>query len=96
MGLAMPIPLFPEGKSYDDVWVIRKKGLGLMLGLKGNKKPLAFIEDAGIPSEHLPEYIDQVLKVCQKHGTKAAMYAHASVGVIHVRPILDLRLAERY
>ncbi|MCJ7465530.1 MAG: FAD-binding protein [Maribacter sp.] len=87
-------PLFPQGESYDDVWVIRKKGLGLMLGLKGNKKPLAFIEDAGIPSEYLPEYIDQVLKICEKHQTKAAMYAHASVGVIHVRPILDLRLAE--
>ncbi|MCM4173480.1 FAD-binding oxidoreductase [Arenibacter sp. TNZ] len=87
-------PLFPEGQAYEDVWVIRKKGLGLMLGIKGNKKPLAFIEDAGIPSKHLPEYIAQVLKVCEKHGTKAAMYAHASVGVIHVRPILDLRLAE--
>ncbi|MCL6266154.1 FAD-binding and (Fe-S)-binding domain-containing protein [Flagellimonas myxillae] len=93
-GFGYAYPLFPEGTAYNDVWVIRKKGLGLMLGLKGNKKPLAFIEDAGIPSEHLPEYIDRVLKVCEKHGTKAAMYAHASVGVIHVRPILDLRLAE--
>ncbi len=93
-GFGYAYPLFPEGEYYEDVWVIRKKGLGLMLGLKGNKKPLAFIEDAGIPSEHLPEYIDQVLKVCEKHSTKAAMYAHASVGVIHVRPILDLRLAE--
>ncbi len=87
-------PLFPEGTSYNDVWIVRKKGLGLMLGLKGNKKPLPFIEDAGIPSKHLPEYIDKVLKVCKKHQTKAAMYAHASVGVIHVRPILDLRLGE--
>lgn len=87
-------PIFPEGDAYEDVWVIRKKGLGLMLGIKGNKKPLAFIEDAGIPSEHLPKYIDEVLKVCAKHGTEAAMYAHASVGVIHVRPILDLRLTE--
>ncbi len=93
-GFGYAYPLFPEGEAYNDVWIIRKKGLGLMLGLKGNKKPLAFIEDAGIPSEHLPEYIDSVLKVCEKHQTKAAMYAHASVGVIHVRPILDLRLAE--
>ncbi len=93
-GFGYAYPLYPDGKSYEDVWVIRKKGLGLMLGLKGNKKPLAFIEDAGIPSKHLPQYIDEVLKVCEKHGTKAAMYAHASVGVIHVRPILDLRLAE--
>jgi FAD/FMN-containing dehydrogenase/Fe-S oxidoreductase len=87
-------PLYPEGPDYEDVWVIRKKGLGLMLGLKGDKKPLPFIEDAGIPSEHLPEYIDRVLKICEKHGTEVAMYAHASVGVIHVRPILDLRQAE--
>ena len=84
-------PIFAEGKNYDDVWVIRKKGLGLMLGLKGKKKPLPFIEDAGIPAEHLPSYIEEVLQVCKRHGTDAAMYAHASVGVIHVRPILDLR-----
>ena len=87
-------PLFPDGSDYDDVWVVRRKGLGLMLGMKGDKKPLPFIEDAGIPSEHLPEYIDRVLHICEKHGAKAAMYAHASVGVIHVRPILDLRQAE--
>ncbi|WP_282159927.1 FAD-binding and (Fe-S)-binding domain-containing protein [Ulvibacterium marinum] len=93
-GFGYAYPIFPEGEAYEDVWVIRKKGLGLMLGLKGNKKPLAFIEDAGIPSQHLPEYIDQVLKICKKHETEAAMYAHASVGVIHVRPILDLRLEE--
>ncbi len=93
-GFGYAYPLFPESDAYNDVWVIRKKGLGLMLGLKGNKKPLAFIEDAGIPSKNLPEYIDRVLKICEKHQTKAAMYAHASVGVIHVRPILDLRLAE--
>jgi FAD/FMN-containing dehydrogenase/Fe-S oxidoreductase len=84
-------PLFPEGTDYNDVWTIRKKGLGLMLGMKGDKKPTPFIEDAGIPTPVLPEYIDRVLKICHKHDTKVAMYAHASVGVIHVRPILDLR-----
>ena len=93
-GLGYAYPLFPEGPQYEDVWVIRKKGLGLMLGIKGNKKPLAFIEDAGIPTAHLPEYIERVLALCKANQTEAAMYAHASVGVIHVRPILDLRLAE--
>jgi FAD/FMN-containing dehydrogenase/Fe-S oxidoreductase len=93
-GLGYAYPLFPEGSDYEDVWVIRKKGLGLMLGMKGNKKPLPFIEDAGIPTNVLPEYIDKVLQICKRNGTEAAMYAHASVGVIHVRPILDLRLAE--
>ncbi|MDH5400156.1 MAG: 4Fe-4S dicluster domain-containing protein, partial [Cyclobacteriaceae bacterium] len=87
-------PLYPEGKDYEDVWTIRKKGLGLMLGMKGRKKPLPFIEDAGIPVEHLPEYIEKVLDLCHKEGAEVAMYAHASVGVIHVRPILDLREEE--
>ena len=94
LGLGYAYPLFAEGKSYDDVWIVRKKGLGLMLGIKGEKKPLPFIEDAAIPVEVLPEYIDKVLKICAKHHTEVSMYAHASVGVIHVRPILDLRSEE--
>lgn len=89
--LGYAYPLFPEGKEYEDVWLIRKKGLGLMLGLKGEAKPLPFIEDSGIPIEVLPEYIERVLKLCEENETPVAMYAHASVGVIHVRPILDLR-----
>ncbi len=87
-------PIFGEGQTFNNVWTIRKKGLGLMLGVKGNKKPIAFIEDAAIPVEVLPAYIEAVVKVCDKYETKAAVYAHASVGVLHVRPILDMRLAE--
>ncbi len=94
MGMGYAYPLFAEGPAYEDVWAIRKKGLGLMLGIKGNKKPLAFIEDAGIPTEVLPEYIDKALQICAQNETEVAMYAHASVGVIHLRPILDLRLEE--
>src|SRR5690606_24130965 len=73
---------------------VRKKGLGLMLGMQGDKKPTPFIEDAGIPTEVLHEYIGKVVELCKRHDTEVAMYAHASVGVIHVRPILDLRQAE--
>ena len=91
LGLGYGYPLFPEGKEYEDVWNLRKKGFGLLLGIKGEKKPLSFIEDSAVPIEVLPEYIDQVLKICAKHNTEAALYAHASVGVIHVQPLLDLR-----
>lgn len=94
LGLGYAYPLFSEGREYEDVWVVRKKGLGLMLGMKGEKKPLPFIEDAGIPVEKLPEYIQRVLDICKKYQTDVSMYAHASVGVIHVRPILDLRQAK--
>jgi FAD/FMN-containing dehydrogenase/Fe-S oxidoreductase len=89
--LGYSYPLFPSGKEYEDVWALRKKGFGLMLGIKGDKKALSFIEDSAIPTAVLPEYIDQVLKICAKHNTEVSMYAHASVGVIHVQPLLDLR-----
>ncbi len=93
MDLGYAFPIYPEGQSYEDVWTIRKKGLGLMLGMKSKKKPIAFIEDAAIPLDVLPEYIEGVREICDRNETEAAMYAHASVGVIHVRPILDLREA---
>jgi FAD/FMN-containing dehydrogenase/Fe-S oxidoreductase len=94
LGFGYAFPLFPEGKEYDDVWLLRKKGLGLMMGIKGEKKALSFIEDSAIPVADLPEYIDKVLKICAKHNTEVSMYAHASVGVIHVQPLLDLRQQE--
>ena len=89
--LGYAYPYFPAGREYDDVWTLRKKGLGLMMGIKGEKKALSFIEDSAIPTAVLPEYIDRVLKICAKHNTEVSMYAHASVGVIHVQPLLDLR-----
>lgn len=91
-GKGYAYPVYGEGKEYSEVLLVRKKGLGLMMGMTGGPKPLAFIEDAAVPVEHLPEYIDAVVKACLKYNTHVAMYAHASVGLIHVRPILDLRL----
>ena len=93
-GKCFASPAYPQGKEYDEVLLVRKKGLGLMMGMTGGPKPVAFIEDAAVPLEHLPTYIDQVVKICEKYGTHPAMYAHASVGLIHVRPILDLRKPE--
>ncbi|MEE8525783.1 MAG: FAD-linked oxidase C-terminal domain-containing protein [Thermoanaerobaculia bacterium] len=92
LGTACPVFLDPVGQSR--VWEVRKNGLGLMLGMKGDLKPLPFIEDAAVPVAVLPEYIDRVLALCRELDTGVAMYAHASVGVIHVRPILDLRRGE--
>lgn len=91
LGYAYPIQESAGAQSR--VWAVRKHGLGLMLGIKGDRKPVPFIEDACVPLEVLDEYIAKVLEVCERHGAPVAMYAHASVGVIHVRPILDLRTA---
>ena len=81
-------------EAQEIVWGVRKSALGLMLGMKGDAKPLPFIEDACIPVKHLSLYVKEVLELCRKLERPVAMYAHASVGVIHIRPILNLKQAE--
>ncbi len=74
-----------------DVWEVRKAGLNIMMSMKGDGKPVSFIEDCAVPLEHLAEYTDRLTKVFEKHGTAGTWYAHASVGTLHVRPILNMR-----
>ncbi|MDA2935067.1 FAD-binding protein, partial [Acidobacteria bacterium AH-259-D05] len=76
------------------VWDLRKHSLGILLGMKGDAKPLPFIEDACVPVEHLSEYVTQVLDFCRHEDRPVALYAHASAGVIHIRPILNLKQQE--
>lgn len=90
-GMSYAAAVYPEDQTYDDVWTIRKKGLGLLMGEPSDKRGIAFIEDAAVPVEVLPEYIEEVLAICAKYDVHPTYYAHASVGVIHVRPMLDLR-----
>jgi len=73
------------------LWEVRKAGLNIMMSLKGDGKPVSFIEDCAVPLEHLAEYTDALTEVFSKHGTRGTWYAHASVGTLHVRPILDMR-----
>ncbi|MEX2542284.1 MAG: FAD-linked oxidase C-terminal domain-containing protein [Trueperaceae bacterium] len=77
-----------------DVLDLRRAGLGIYATVKGRRKPIPFIEDAAIPPENLPQYLPEVLAICRKHGLRFGIYGHASVGVIHVRPMIDLKTAE--
>jgi len=70
---------------------VRKAGLNIMMSMKGDGKPVSFIEDCAVPLPHLAEYVDRLTRVFEKHGTRGTWYAHASVGTLHVRPILDMR-----
>jgi len=70
---------------------VRKAGLNIMMSLKGDGKPVSFIEDCAVPLDHLAEYTDALTQVFARHGTHGTWYAHASVGTLHVRPILDMR-----
>ena len=73
------------------VWNVRKEGLNIMMSMKGDGKPVSFIEDCAVRLEDLAEYTDRLTKVFHKHGTNGTWYAHASVGTLHVRPVLNLK-----
>lgn len=70
----------------------RKSGLNIMMSMKTAGKPVSFVEDCAVPLPHLAEYTDRLNKIFAKHGTRPTMYAHASEGCLHVRPVLNLRL----
>ncbi len=74
-----------------NLWDVRKAGLNIMMSLKGDGKPVSFIEDCAVPLANLADYTDALTEIFTKHGTHGTWYAHASVGTLHVRPILDLR-----
>jgi FAD/FMN-containing dehydrogenase/Fe-S oxidoreductase len=73
------------------VWNVRKEGLNIMMSMKGDGKPISFIEDCAVRLEDLAEYTDRLTKVFHKHGTYGTWYAHASVGCLHVRPVLNVK-----
>jgi len=73
------------------VWNVRKEGLNIMMSMKGDGKPVSFIEDCAVRLEDLADYTDRLTRVFEKHGTYGTWYAHASVGTLHVRPVLNLK-----
>ncbi len=73
------------------IWSVRKEGLGIIMSARGDLKPLAFIEDASVPAEHLADYIAQLLKMLRETNTPVALYAHASAGCLHVRPFINTK-----
>ena len=73
------------------MWNVRKEGLNIMMSMKGDGKPVSFIEDCAVRLEDLAEYTDRLTQVFHKHGTYGTWYAHASVGTLHVRPVINLK-----
>ncbi|HEX2512500.1 MAG TPA: FAD-linked oxidase C-terminal domain-containing protein, partial [Xanthobacteraceae bacterium] len=71
---------------------MRTAGLNVMMSMKEERKPISFVEDCAVPLEHLAEYTARLTDIFEKHGTRGTWYAHASVGCLHVRPVLNLRL----
>jgi FAD/FMN-containing dehydrogenase/Fe-S oxidoreductase len=73
------------------IWEVRKAGLNIMMSMKGDGKPVSFIEDCAVALEDLADYTDRLTQVFARHGTSGTWYAHASVGCLHVRPILNMK-----
>jgi FAD/FMN-containing dehydrogenase/Fe-S oxidoreductase len=70
----------------------RAAGLNVMMSMKQEGKPVSFVEDCAVPLPHLADYTQRLNDIFAKHGTRGTMYAHASEGCLHVRPILNLKL----
>ena len=77
------------------VWHLRESALGLSMAMKGDAKAISFVEDTAVAPERLRDYIARFQQLVARHGTVAGVYAHASVGCLHVRPVVNLKTAER-
>ena len=80
-----------DSEAQQAIWEVRKSGLNIMMSMKGDGKPISFIEDCAVPLEDLANYTDRLTRVFEKYGVKGTWYAHASVGCLHVRPVVNLK-----
>jgi FAD/FMN-containing dehydrogenase/Fe-S oxidoreductase len=93
-GLPNAVVMMSNAAEQKALWEVRKAGLNIMMSMRGNGKPVSFIEDCAVPLEHLSDYTSALTDVFAKHGTRGTWYAHASVGTLHVRPVLDMRAGD--
>jgi FAD/FMN-containing dehydrogenase/Fe-S oxidoreductase len=91
LGLPGSVVEMVDDAPQKNLWEVRKAGLNIMMSLRGDGKPVSFIEDCAVPLESLAEYTEALTGVFRKYGSRGTWYAHASVGTLHVRPILDMR-----
>ncbi len=91
LGLPQSVAPIADNPRQRELWEMRKAGLNIMMSMRGEGKPVSFIEDCAVPLEHLAEYTRRLSEVFARHGTRGTWYAHASVGTLHVRPILDMK-----
>lgn len=90
-GFADAVVEVVEPARQKPVWEVREACLNIMMSMKGDGKPVSFIEDCAVPLDHLADYTDAITALFARHGTRGTWYAHASVGCLHVRPILNMK-----
>lgn len=90
-----PVIIIADPTGQANVWFVRKVGLGILMSIRGDAKPIPFIEDAAVPVEHLTDYVRIIYEFSRDVGVEqVAMYAHASAGCLHIRPLVNLKMAD--
>lgn len=93
-GHTVTAPIISNDENIERVWALRKAGLGLLMGLGAEQRSPSFCEDTAVRVQDLPAYVEEFQKLLKKYNTGCVFYAHASVGELHLRPVLDISTAE--
>ena len=91
LNLSYAITTLFDSAKISQVWAMRQAGLGLMMNIPGDKKPIPFVEDTAVSPEKLPEYVKRFDEIVRNNGTEAGYYGHASEGCLHIRPTINLK-----
>ncbi len=86
--------LLSGSEEQADLWAVRKAGLGLLMSVPGEAKPITFMEDVAVPVGQLGAYVREVDRILAANGTYGEWYAHASAGCLHLRPLINLKSEE--
>jgi anaerobic glycerol-3-phosphate dehydrogenase C subunit len=92
MGFGYTVVMDPA--SQRDIWGVRKESLGLLMSVVGDSKPVAFVEDPAVPIEKMPAFLRGFREILDRHNSRGGYYGHASVGCLHVRPMIDMKTAD--
>ncbi len=88
------VTLLVDRAAQQQVWLIRKVGLGLIMSRPSDQRPYSFVEDMAVPVERLAEFVGEMQRLLAQHGVVGEIYGHASAGCLHIRPILNLKTSE--
>ena len=89
-GLTACVPAL-SAEWRDPLWNLRSAAMPLLYGMPGDRKPVTFVEDCAVSPVRMPEFADRFRELLLRHGTDGAFYGHASVGCLHIRPVLNLK-----
>ena len=91
LGFPHAVVKLTDAAQQAEMWEVRAAGLNIMTSMRGDSKPVSIIEDCAVPLQHLADYTERLNRIFAKYGTTGTFYAHASVGCLHVRPVLNVK-----